>query len=123
MAGWNCEQAVTRVFVTWPPGADVDHQTRLNVTQYCSDELDKKGQGDQYRYNDFLIGVSQENPGDHMYLAGVIARAREMAGCEVQVWVAVTIIPRPTMPEILGVTGNTELCEPMVIGENDDGEV
>jgi len=128
--GWYTHAKSTRLFLTWEPGADIDHQKRLEVTQYVAGEMDKFCGNDQFKYDDLITGIINVDPGAHMYMEGVLKRACDMAGGKVHVWVAVTIIPdagKNTEPVKLNI-GATELCESLTFeslmkGDENDGEI
>jgi hypothetical protein len=95
--GFHCDPVTTRVFVSWPPGADVPHARRLEVSKFVAAELEGDGLGHQFDYSAFVIGIADNKPAYHIRMKGIQARAREMAGCDVQIWVAVTTVQRFNM--------------------------
>lgn len=118
MGGWRTHPTSTRIFLSWKPGADVDQQTRLDVTKYVAGELDNFGGTDQHKYNELVQGIVTYEPGAHMYLEGVMERAREMAGGDfVHVWVGVTVIPGANRGVEYVNEGNTMLCAPLTFDD------
>jgi len=93
MSGFNTFPVSTRVFVTWPPGADTPHDTRLKVSQHVSEQLEPDGAGHQFDYNDMVVGIARNDPVRHMRLKGLMDNARKMAGCDVHIWIGLSIVP------------------------------